>query len=366
MTVTTGAPPTHRAPAARVLAFAGGFLTGGVIGVSLAAFTVGCILEHVPLVVTGVALPVAYGLLVLAAGAPRRAREAAVAPHTALAVIEAMEARTSEYSDVPVRFDLTVTPDDAPAYRVEITQDINLVDLPDYRPRGVLVVQYPPDRPWRVTIVKRPTPVWEERAAGARIDSAPGPAVPGEPGDGRAVGFVTLLALLLGAAAVVLLFRADLFDRDDSTQPPAAEPSVSSTVSTSLVIPGSGTVTLGPGRSMLDSGELRGAVDSLLDGKNAPQALTLVVQDRLLSVVFAPTSTGAPQFDPRSLPFERVPALVEEARTTLGIGAAQTWQLAADRLTGALTLRVSVTGTGGAALLEADAEGTVVRRSPAH
>jgi hypothetical protein len=31
---------------------------------------------------------------------------------------------------------------DGPAYRAEVTQDINLVDLPDYRPRGILVVQY--------------------------------------------------------------------------------------------------------------------------------------------------------------------------------------------------------------------------------
>ena len=137
MTITTGVPPTHNAP----VALARGLLTGGVIGTSLAAFVVGIIIENVPLFVTGLGLPAVYGLLFFLAGKPRRVREAAVAPQTALAVIESLHAIGGESSDVRVRFDLTVAPDDAPAYRVEITQDINLVDLPDYRPRGVLVVQ---------------------------------------------------------------------------------------------------------------------------------------------------------------------------------------------------------------------------------
>ncbi|KPI32537.1 hypothetical protein OV320_1748 [Actinobacteria bacterium OV320] len=53
-----------------------------------------------------------------------------------------------------MRFGLTVAPDDAPAHRVEITQHINLVELPVCRPHGILVVQYPPDRPWRVSIAR--------------------------------------------------------------------------------------------------------------------------------------------------------------------------------------------------------------------
>ncbi len=113
-----------------------------------------------PLCVTGLGPPTVYGLLLFLAGAPRRAREAAVAPRTAFAMIEDLKVIGGESSDVPVRFDLTVAPDDGPAYRVEVTEDINLVDLPAYRPRGILVVQYPPDRPWRVRIAKRPTPEW--------------------------------------------------------------------------------------------------------------------------------------------------------------------------------------------------------------
>ncbi|MFF1650638.1 hypothetical protein [Streptomyces sp. NPDC058240] len=366
MTITTGAPPLRNTPVALAL----GFLTGGVIGVSLAAFVVGCVIESVPLCVAGVGLPVVYGLLFFLAGVPRRAREAAVAPRTALAVVESLEAVGGEAtSDVAVRFDLTVAPDDVPAYRVAFTQDINLADLPDYRPGGVVVVQYPPDRPWRVRIVKRPTPEWEERVAGARLDSAPGPVLVSEPSDGCAVGFVTLLALLLAAAGVVLLFRADLFDEGASGRPSASSsssPSSSSSSSTTVVSSASGTVTLGPNQSFLDKGELRKAVGSLTKGTDARAALTVVVQDRLLSVVYAPTGSQAPTFDPDSLPYDRFPALVEEARSGRGVGSPQTWQLTVERLTGSLTIRVGVTGAEGAALLEADGQGKVVRRTPAH
>ncbi|WP_033280648.1 hypothetical protein [Streptomyces sp. NRRL F-525] len=365
MTITQGAPPPTRSTP---VALARGILTGGVIGASLAAFVVGCVIESVPLCVTGVVLPAVYGLLFFLAGVPRRAREAAIPPRTALAQIETLEAVGGEAtSDVAVRFDVTVAPDDEiPAYRVEFTQHINLADLPDYRPGGVVVVQYPPDRLWKVRIVKRPTPEWEERAAGARLDAAPGPAVVKEPSEGCAVGFVTLLALLLAAAGVILLFRADLFDKDTSARPPAStQPSVSSTSSTTVVSSAAGTVSLGPGRSFLDKGELRRAVDSLTKGKNTGQALTVVVQDQLLSVVFAPTGSQASRFDPASVPYERFPALVDEARSTLGISSPQTWQIITERLTGSLTVLVRVTGFDGTASLEANGKGEVVRRTPA-
>lgn len=361
--VTTSAPPTRRSP----LDFVRGFLTGAVIGGSLAALVVGVVVERVPLFVAGLVVPVVYGLLILLAGAPKRAREAAVVPRTALAMIEERRATGGDTSDVPVRFDLTVAPDDGPAYRVVFVQDVNLVDLPDYRPGGILVVRYPPDRPWQVKIVKRPTPEWEDRAATARIDSAPGPALDAAPPESSAVGCVTLLALLLAAAAVVFLFRAELFGPDPAERPPApAGPTASATSSTTVVSVGSGTVSLGPGQSMLDEGALRRAVDGLTGGEEKRRALTVVVQDRQLTVVFAPTGSQALGFDPGALPYSRVPALVREARTTLGVRAPQTWQLTAERLTGALTLRIGVTGADGAAVLEADGDGTVVRRIPAH
>ncbi|WP_329382204.1 hypothetical protein [Streptomyces sp. NBC_01716] len=365
-TTTTGAvPPARNMP----VVLARGFLTGGVIGASLAALVVGGIIESVPLFVTGLALPAAYGLVLFLAGAPRRTREAAIAPRTALAVVESMEAVGGEAtSDVAVRFDLTVAPDDGPAYRVAFTQDINVADLPDYRRGGVVVVSYPPGSPWRVRIVKRPTPEWEERAAGARLDSAPGPVLESEPSEGSAVGFVTLLALLLAAAGVVLLFRADLFGEDTSAQPPSsAQPtSSSSPSSTTVVSSASGTVTLGPDRSFLDKGELRNALGSLTKGTDARGALTVVIRDRLLSIVYAPTGSQAPAFAPDSLPYDRFPALVEEARSSPGVGSPRTWQLTVERLTGSLTVRVGVTGTEGTASLEADGDGKVVRRIPAH
>ncbi|MFD0342150.1 hypothetical protein ACFVH0_26330 [Streptomyces sp. NPDC127117] len=362
MTVTAGAPPTHNTPAG----LARGVLTGGVVGTSLAALVVGGIIEYVPLFVAGLILPMVYGLLFFLAGVPRRAREAAVVPRTALAMIESLEAVGGESSDIPVRFDLTVAPDDGPAYRVEITQDINLVDLPDYRPRGVLVVQYPPDRPWRVRIVKRPTPEWEDRMAGARLDSAPRTARVVEPPEGCTFGFVLLLGLLLGVVVVVLLFRAELFGQDDTVRPSSsAQPSVSATSPITVVSSASGTVALAPGQSFLDKGEMGRAVGSLTKGENKRPALTVVVRERLLTVVFSPTGTQAPQLDPRSLPYDRFPALVKEATTSLGIHSPQTWQITSDRLTGAVTIRVSVTGTDGTASLEADGQGTVVRRTPA-
>ncbi|MFC9590312.1 hypothetical protein ACFTUC_11120 [Streptomyces sp. NPDC056944] len=362
MTITTERPSAGR----RTVALGRGFLTGGVIGMSPAALVVGTVVESVPLFVAGLAVPLLYGLLLFLAGAPRRAREAAAAPRTALALIEDREAVVGETSDVPVRFELTVAPDDAPPFRVTVTQDVHVVDLPDHRPGGVVVVEYPPDRPWRVRIVQRPTPEWEERAAGARLDSEPGAAVVAEPPEGTAVGFVTLLGLVLGATAVILLFRADLFGQDAAARPPATpQPAVSSTSWTVVVSSASGSVALGPGRSFLDEGELRRAVDSLTGGAGAHEALTVVVQERLVSVVFAPAGARGPRFDPRSLPFERIPALVEEARTTLGVPSAPAWQLTADRLTGSLTLKVAVTGPEGPASLEADGQGKVVRRTPA-
>ncbi|MFJ8023756.1 hypothetical protein [Streptomyces sp. NPDC096311] len=368
MTITESPRPTRNGP----VALTRGFLTSGVIGASLAALVVGGVIENVPLFCTGLGLPIAYGALYSVAGRPRRARAAAAVPRTALAMIESLHATGAELSaDVPIRFVLSVAPDDGPAYRVEITQDINLVDVPGYRPRGIVVVEYPQDRPWRVRIVKRPTPEWERRAAGALLDSAPESAVVERPPEGCAFGIVLLVGLLLGAAAVILSFRADLFGNEATARPPAAaRPSTSSTSSTSSSITvtssaGLATVALGPDRTLLDKGELRRAVDSLTQGKDTSPVLSVVVQEHLMSVVYAPTGTAVPGFGLRSLPYERLPALVEEAVSTLGVRSPRTWQLSVDHLTGALVIRVTVTSPDGGASLDADAKGRVVRRNPA-
>ncbi|MFD0629085.1 hypothetical protein ACFQ2K_47185 [Streptomyces sanglieri] len=169
MVTAETARPSHNGP----VALAQRFLTGGVVGASLAALVVGTVIESVPVFVAGLGLPAVYALLFFLARMPRRAREAAVVPCTALAKIESLRATGGESADIPVRFVLSVDPDDAPAHRVEMTADINLVDVPDYRPGGTVVVEYPPDRPWRVRLVQRPTPQWRSRADSARIDSAP-------------------------------------------------------------------------------------------------------------------------------------------------------------------------------------------------
>lgn len=288
-------------------------------------------------------------------------------------MIESLQAEVVATSDVPVRFDLTVAPDDAAAYRVEFTQDINVVELPDYRPRGVLVVQYPPDKPWRVRIVKRPTPDWEERAAEARLDSAPESTRVSarEAGCGTCLGALVLL-LLVAAGVLALVFHNDLFGPNAATVPQSSAPTSvsatsstsSSTTSTTIETSMSSTVALGSNQSFLDDGELSQTMDSLIKDGGTRQALTVVVQERQLSVVFSPSGSQAPAFDPRSLPYGRFPALVKEASSTLGVHSPQTWLISVERLDGSVTITVTVTGSNGAASLEANGQGAVVRWDP--
>ncbi|MFJ6574302.1 hypothetical protein ACIQNU_43670 [Streptomyces sp. NPDC091292] len=106
-------------------------------------------------------------------------------------------------------------------------------------------------------------------------------------------------------------------------------------------------VTFGPDQSFLDKGGLRKAIGSLAGGTDARAALTVVVRDRLLSVVYAPAGSRAPAFDPDSPPYDRFPALVGEARSSLGAGSPQTWQLTVERLSGFVAIGVDVTGAGG-------------------
>ncbi|MER6783756.1 hypothetical protein ABT330_03680 [Streptomyces sp. NPDC000658] len=383
MTITDGTetdgPPTDGAASARddPPRLVRGFLTGAAVGGSLAALAVGYIVENGALFLAGLGLPLAAGLIGFVAGRPRRARQAAVVPVTALARIESVRAESSETGDVPLRFVLTVAPDGEPAFRVETHLRVNLVDVPAYPPRRTVVVAYPPDRPWRTEIVESPEPEWAARTADAAIDSAPESALVRSPSTRFDYAAVRFVGLLLAAAVVVVPFRGDLLDAfgsDGSGRPHAsAEPSVStssSTTSSSTTVTSTsttGTVSVGPRQSLLDEGELRRAVASLTKGRGAGgnQAITVVVQERFVSVVFAPDVDGVPRFDLNSLPYERIPALVEQARTTLGAGTPATWQLTAVRLTGPVTLRVTVTGPQGVAALDADAEGGITHRTPA-
>ncbi|KZB88518.1 hypothetical protein [Amycolatopsis regifaucium] len=332
-------PPARPGPLAAVR----GFLAGIVIGTTLCAFVVGIIIEYVPLIIAGVGLPLVYGFLLYAAGAPRRAREAAIVPVVALAKIESLRASGTETGDIPVDFVLTVAPDGAASHRVKITHGVNLVDIPDHRPGNVLVVQYPPDRPWKAKIVERLSPEWERRVAEAVIESAPESSLVQEPPEGCLFGALTLLGLLLGAALVLFLFRAELF----APEAPARTEETQSSVTTSS----SGSATVTVDRPLLGEGELRRAIDSLAGATDVSRVLTAVVEERRLTVVFAPTDAQVPRFDLRALAVDRVPALVERATTTIDVGSPRTWQVIAVPFGGVVSLRVVVTGPDGSGSL---------------
>ncbi|WP_116203112.1 hypothetical protein [Amycolatopsis circi] len=329
--------------ALRTIAF--GFLTGLAIGATLCSLVVGIIVESVPLFVTGLGISLGYGILVYLGGIPRRAREAAVGPVVALARIESLRAGGTETGDLPVEFVLTVAPDGAPSHRVAATHTVNLVDLPSYRKGDVLVVCYPPDRPWKVRLVANPSPEWQRRAANAVIEPAAESALVHPPPEGCVAGVLTLVGLLLAVGAVLGLFRVELFAPEETSAP--EPPPASSTVTSS----GSATVEVGPDQSLLDEGELRRAVDGLAQSTDVSQTLTAVVQEHRLTVVFAPSGAQVPRFDLRTLPVNEIPGLVRKALRTIDVGTPQTWQVTVVQLPSARTVRVTVTGPRGSGSL---------------
>lgn len=337
------AAPTHLGP----VALARGFLTGGVIGAALCAGVTGVVIESVPVFLAGLGLPLGYGVLFYVAGIPRRAREAAVVPRVALARIESLRAGGTETGDVPLTLVLTVAPEAAPSFRVETTHHVNLVDLPRYRVGDVLVVEYPPEQPWRAEVVPRPAAEWARRAAETVVEPAPESTLVQRPPEGCGFTVVVFIGLLLGAATVLGLFRAELFSPEPVAEEPASSSESSSTTVTSAS--SSATITVGPEQSLLDAGELRRAVDALARGADVSQVLTAVIQEHRLSVVFAPADSAVPRFDLREVPADRIPDLVAQAGGTHDVGSPRTWQVTVVRLPAALTVRATVTGPGGSA-----------------
>ncbi|MEU4520000.1 hypothetical protein AB0F52_15045 [Amycolatopsis sp. NPDC024027] len=337
------AAPTHLGP----VALARGFLTGGVIGAALCAGVTGVVIESVPVFLAGLGLPLGYGVLFYVAGIPRRAREAAVVPRVALARIESLRAGGTETGDVPLTLVLTVAPEAAQSFRVETTHHVNLVDLPRYRVSDVLVVEYPPEQPWRAEVVPRPAAEWARRAAETVVEPAPESTLVQRPPEGCGLTAVVFIGLLLGAATVLGLFRAELFSPEPVAEQPASSSESSSTTVTSAS--SSATITVGPEQSLLDAGELRQAIDALAGGADVSQVLTAVIQEHRLSVVFAPADSAVPRFDLREVPADRIPDLVAQARGTHDVGSPRTWQVTVVRLPAALTVRATVTGPGGSA-----------------
>lgn len=208
-----------------------GLVVGLLSGAGLAALVCGLVIGRPALWgpgagVTGMFLLTSTGVF------DRRSAKPVVEWCKALAMIESRRATSGEYADVPVAFDLTVAPDDRPAFRARANESINLVDLPDYQVRGIVVVEYRVDKPWEVRLVTAPDPEWAGRRAEAVLDSAPESSRETSPEKTGASCLIGFLGLLAGAAVIIVLFRGDLFKDDDRGTAPASPSSMSSTGAT--------------------------------------------------------------------------------------------------------------------------------------
>ncbi|OPC83644.1 hypothetical protein B4N89_24290 [Embleya scabrispora] len=348
-----------------------GLLSGGVIGGALGCFVVGCILERWQICVIGVGLFLLNMAAWAVGGRVQRTRDVRAPARLALAVIESRRALGSDTADIPVEFELTVAPDERTAYRVKMRQDLNLVDIPDYRPRGVVVVEYRPDDLWDVKLVTEPTEEWARRASVETVDSAPESAMVEAPAGDGSFCLLATLGLLVGAGIVVLLFRAELADEigdsttttTSSSSSSSSETTVTSSVSASTTVSGTASSD-----SMLADGELRRLVGSLVSGMHTGNAATFTIDEHGISmkgVLGTPADPGA-VIDVNTLPLERLPALVRTAQTKLGIAEPNSWRITFEPAagSGAVVIRVTVTGSEGKASLEADTEGRITKRNP--
>lgn len=277
-------PPVRRRSAVRVLLAALRLtVVSAVTGGALAALVVAVIIKDVPVFLTGGGVLVVLILIGVVAGRRSPAGEEPPAGRIALARIEDLRATSGESADVPVKFRLTVAPDDRPAYRVKIEQHINLVDIPAYRPRGIAVVEYHPDEPWKVRIVTRPTAEWSRRAEDAEIDSAPESTLVVSPDMSEGSWcMLTLFAFLAGAALLVLLFRGELFTSGDGDGA-AAKPPSSSSSSTSRTFSTSTTVS-GPSTSLLTFGVMRVTAMELEARVDTAYVTEITIEDHRMAV----------------------------------------------------------------------------------
>lgn len=359
-------PPVRRRSAVRVLRAALRLtVASAVTGGALAALVVAVIIKDVPVFLTGGGVLVVLIAIGVVAGRRSPAGEVPPAGRIALARIEDLRATSGESADVPVKFRLTVAPDDRPAYRVKIEQNINLVDIPAYRPRGIAVVEYHPDEPWKVLIVTRPTAEWSRRAEEAEIDSAPESTLVVSPDMSEGSWcMLTLFAFLAGAALVVLLFRAELFTSGDGDGAAAKPPSSSSSSSTSRTFSTSTTVS-GPSASLLTFGVMRVTAMELEARVDTAYVTAITIEDHRMAVRGDSTRPVSETVHLQSLPYELFPGLVREARTALGVGDPRSWRI--DVTPGSSAgagprVRVTVTGKEGTAHLDADATGRVTDR----
>ncbi|MFE9461597.1 hypothetical protein [Streptomyces californicus] len=348
--------------------------TSAVTGAAASALVVGVILGRAPVFLTGGGVLLLLVLIGFVTGRRSPGPDAPPLTRTALARIEDLRATGGETADVPVEFRLTVAPEPAdgrPAYRVVIDQHVNLVDIPAYRPGGIAVVEYRPDEPWDVRIVTRPTPEWSRRAEEAEIDSAPASTLVENPGLGEGSWCVLVLfAFLAGAALVVLLFRGELFTSDDAAGPASKQPSVTSSASASVSRTFTTSTTVsGPSSSLLVLGRMRETATELAARSGTSDVTGITVQERRMEIRGDGSRPPGGTMHVQTLPYELFPALVREARTTLGVRTPESWRIDVapdpDAWQGVgPRVRVTVTGEEGAAHLDADATGRIVERRP--
>ncbi|MEV0887689.1 hypothetical protein AB0J03_28205 [Streptomyces microflavus] len=359
-------PPVRKRSAVRgFLAALRLTVVSAVTGGALAALVVAVIIKDVPVFLTGGGVLVVLILIGVVAGRRSPADEEPPAGRIALARIEDLRATSGESADVPVTFRLTVAPDDRPAYRVKIEQHINLVDIPAYRPRGIAVVEYHPDEPWKVLIVTRPTAEWSRRAEEAEIDSAPESTLVVSPDMSEGSWcMLTLFAFLAGVALVVLLFRAELFTSGNDDGAAAKSPSSSSSSSASRTFSSSTTVS-GPSTSLLAFGVMRVTAMELEARVDTAYVTAITIEDHRMAVRGDSTRPVSETVHLQSLPYELFPGLVREARTTLGVRDPRSWRIDVTPGTGAGAgprVRVTVTGKEGTAHLDADATARITDR----
>jgi hypothetical protein len=367
VTITEKPPETDTGPAAMIRSL----VVGAVAGAITAGVVVGIVVKNAAL---GGGAGGAFVLLVVVLTLSSRwdRRHSPKPPPAekvlALAMIESRRATDGEMADVPIRFDLTVAPDGQPAYRVEFTQPINLVDIPAYQERQVVVVEYPADKPWSVRIVTRPDPEWERRAAVASIDSAPLSTLAEDTSRTGSYCLLGFLGILLGAAVVIVLFRGDLFKDDDGSaahRPPSAgapaNGSLSSTSSTSSTV----ATTSG---SLLENGLMRTTANSMIKAAGTSSVVTFRIEEHRMSADGVPAGEKAakPPIDLRTVPYEQLPGLVRDARTGLGLHDPGSWHIdiGDDGGTGGMLIRVTVSDGQDSASLDADAQGRVTARHP--
>ncbi|WP_433893813.1 hypothetical protein [Streptomyces sp. CA-111067] len=365
MTITEKPPETDTGPAAMIRSL----VVGAVAGAIIAGVVVGIVVRNAALGGgAGGVFVLLVVVLTLSSRWDRRhnPKPPAAEKVRALAMIESRRATDGEMADVPIRFDLTVAPDGQPAYRVEFTQPINLVDIPAYQERRVVVVEYPADKPWSVRIVTSPDPEWERRAAVASIDSAPPSTLAEDTSRTGSYCLLGFLGILLGAAVVIVLFRGDLFKDDDGTaahRPPSAGApgSTSSTSSTSSTV----ATTSG---SLLENGLMRTTANSMIKAAGTSSVVTFRIEEHRMSADGVPAgeTPAEPPIDLRTVPYEQLPGLVRDARTGLGLQDPGGWHIdiGDGGRTGGMLIRVTVSDGQDSASLDADARGRVTARHP--